>query len=113
MPNLLKKACAYNTCPNTTDKKYCDKHKSLKSEYVVARGTTTQQGYGTIWQKIRKIYLSANPLCVKCEKDNKIVPATEVDHIMPLKRGGTNEETNLQGLCKPCHSRKTRLQGRL
>jgi len=33
--------------------------------------------------------------------------AAEVDHIVPLARGGTHDLANLQPLCKSCHSKKT------
>jgi 5-methylcytosine-specific restriction protein A len=36
--------------------------------------------------------------------------ATEADHIVPLDQGGGWELENGQGLCKPCHSRKTRYE---
>ena len=29
----------------------------------------------------------------------------EVHHILPLSRGGTNDEDNLMSLCKSCHSK--------
>ena len=29
----------------------------------------------------------------------------EVHHILPLSRGGTNNEDNLMSLCKSCHSK--------
>jgi 5-methylcytosine-specific restriction endonuclease McrA len=38
-------------------------------------------------------------LCCACNR----VPATEVDHI----RGPGGERENLQGLCDPCHNKKT------
>ena len=31
----------------------------------------------------------------------------EVDHVVPLYKGGTNDITNLVSLCRECHSRKT------
>ena len=37
-----------------------------------------------------------------------LVVATEVDHVVPLFKGGAAlDEDNLQPLCKPCHRRKT------
>lgn len=50
---------------------------------------------------MRSQVLAEQPICL-CG-----APATEVDHIVPLRRGGTDLRSNLVGLCKPCHSRKT------
>ena len=33
--------------------------------------------------------------------------ATTVDHIVPLMDGGTDDLSNLQSVCAPCHARKT------
>jgi len=67
------------------------------------RPNANARGYGREWGKLRARYLAANPFCAKCGYD-----ATEVDHKVPLARGGTNDEENLQALCKSCHSKKTR-----
>ncbi len=45
-----------------------------------------------------------------CLKKGKFVMATEIDHIIPLKNGGTNDIENLQALCKRCHSKKTKVE---
>lgn len=37
-----------------------------------------------------------------------ITVATEVDHIVPLHKGGADKWHNLQGLCHDCHEDKTR-----
>ena len=34
--------------------------------------------------------------------------SVEVDHIIPVTKGGTDERDNLQGICKECHEEKTR-----
>ena len=57
---------------------------------------------------IRAAVLRCNPLCVACEAKGLIARATEVDHIQPLHKGGTDEPDNLQGLCRDCHADKTR-----
>lgn len=36
--------------------------------------------------------------------------ASLVDHIKPLRKGGTNDEKNLQSLCTRCHNKKTNEQ---
>lgn len=33
--------------------------------------------------------------------------ATEVDHIIPVFEGGTDDPHNLQAICSPCHRMKT------
>lgn len=46
-------------------------------------------------------------LCVCCAADGRTTVATEVDHILPLHKGGTDDLENLQALCGECHARKT------
>jgi 5-methylcytosine-specific restriction endonuclease McrA len=42
------------------------------------------------------------PTCAKCGTTDNLT----VDHIVPLARGGSDELSNLQLLCKPCNSSK-------
>src|SRR5688572_27372438 len=51
----------------------------------------------------RKRWLEANPLCVHCCQ----AIATIVDHVIPLSKGGTDDESNLQSLCAECDKAKT------
>jgi 5-methylcytosine-specific restriction protein A len=51
--------------------------------------------------------LRANPLCVACQRKGRTSIATEVDHTVPLFKGGTDDEANLAGLCDECHKVKT------
>ena len=37
----------------------------------------------------------------------RVRPATEVDHILPLADGGTDDPGNLQAINQECHARKT------
>lgn len=59
--------------------------------------------YGAAWQRQRATTLRAEPLCRMCLASGRTVAATVVDHIQPLEDGGTNEQANLQPLCKRCH----------
>lgn len=62
----------------------------------------------SFWKKLRKQTLNRdNWLCCECARNGKVKPATEVDHIIPLSKGGTNDLSNLQSLCHECHTAKT------
>jgi len=44
----------------------------------------------------------------RCKMCNNMLDASyEVDHIVPLYKGGNNELYNLQALCRNCHGMKT------
>ena len=43
--------------------------------------------------------------CIYCAA--RIMPrTTQIDHLIPLARGGPNDFSNLQALCRPCNRRK-------
>lgn len=79
--------------------------------------TTTQRGYGYRWQKARAAYLKAHPLCVMCQAEGRVEPATVVDHIVPHE--GDQElfwdsEGNWQALCERHHNTvKAEQEGRI
>jgi 5-methylcytosine-specific restriction enzyme A len=56
---------------------------------------------------VRKAYLSKHPLCRHCEQRGIITPAHEIDHIVPLFKGGHDAWSNYQALCVECHKIKT------
>lgn len=56
---------------------------------------------------IQKKYVAARQKW-KCQSCGALLDETyEVDHIVPLYQGGTNETNNLQALCRQCHGKKT------
>jgi len=63
------------------------------------------------WKKLRAAKMRANPLCERCEKKNRVTPASEVHHKKPFDEGQTQEEIeslafdwdNLESDCEPCH----------
>ena len=46
------------------------------------------------------------PLCRMCLAKGRVTPTQEIDHIIPLSEGGTNDRSNLQGLCRDHHLEK-------
>jgi len=108
MPSRSLRGCAAPGCPNLTSETYCAAHKE---KFGVARGTRSSDGYGGAWRKIRDAYLSNHPTCANpYQLHGGDVPATEVDHIIARRKGGSDDPDNLQALCKGCHSRKTALE---
>lgn len=62
---------------------------------------------GRALQRIRTSHLSMHPLCVRCAAKGRITEATQVDHIVPLYKGGCEQASNRQSLCDDCHRSKT------
>ena len=109
MPRTPDHPCAQQGCPRLIPKgkKYCAEHAALHPEEV---RSAASRGYGAAWQKARKQYLEAHPLCVECMREGRYVKATDVDHIVP-HRGDQKlfwDRSNWQALCHRHHSMKTR-----
>jgi hypothetical protein len=76
----------------------------FRADYDRTRLPASQRGYGHTWRQLRLLILRDKPMCQWpfCNQ-----PATDVDHILPLRAGGENTRQNLQSLCKPHHAQKT------
>ncbi|WP_420910624.1 HNH endonuclease [Qipengyuania spongiae] len=65
------------------------------------------RGYGTAWEKLRKVILQRDKhLCQPCKRAGRITVAQAVDHILAKANGGTDDPANLQAICTPCHNAK-------
>jgi 5-methylcytosine-specific restriction protein A len=63
------------------------------------------------WKAVRAQKLRRNPLCEVCTRIGHVVAATEVDHHVPLARGGAELDlANLTAMCASCHGAKTRAE---
>jgi 5-methylcytosine-specific restriction enzyme A len=60
------------------------------------------------WRALRLYKIQTQPLCEECLKKEKLVPATEVHHIIDVADLPTMDNAldynNLMSLCKSCHS---------
>lgn len=79
---------------------------------VAKTHTQTERIRGGNLQRIREDYFRLKPLCVACEEAGRTSLATELDHIVPLWKGGADAPHNRQGLCSPCHAAKTAEEAR-
>lgn len=64
------------------------------------------------WARLRAQVLAEEPLCRHCAALGLVEPATDVDHIINGEGdySDDNRRENLQPLCHPCHSQKTRAE---
>jgi len=76
-----------------------------------ARPTSYARGYTKRWRRLARMFLRRRPLCADPfgahAAEGRMAWAQCVDHIVPLRRGGSSHESNLQALCHSCHARKT------
>jgi 5-methylcytosine-specific restriction protein A len=102
MSTLLSSVCRELRCPRiATRAGRCAGHNR---EYEQRRGSAAARGYGSKWQKLRKLILARDPICTTTGCNE---PSTQVDHIVSRRRGGTDHPGNLHGLCQSHHSSKT------
>lgn len=87
-------------CPDCTRKR--------EAERRAARGTTAERGYNAAWQRLSTRQRREVPWCQLrypgCER-----VAVDVDHVIPLRAGGTSTRDNAASTCRPCHRIKTAL----
>jgi len=82
--------------------------------YDDRRGSAASRGYGRDWRRLRAQVLAEEPLCRFCQERGQLTPAQEVDHIETIadRPDLRLDRSNLRPLCTPCHSRRTRRDGR-
>ena len=72
------------------------------------RRSRHERGYDSRWVRLRKLVIARDKgLCQACLRQGYVSEGTECDHILPRAKGGEDELSNLQMLCKDCHKAKT------
>lgn len=59
-------------------------------------------------QRVRR--LANEPICRDCLEYGVDRPSEEIDHIIPLSKGGSDDDTNIRCLCRSCHAARTRME---
>jgi 5-methylcytosine-specific restriction protein A len=85
----------------------CEAHKAQAQDD--RRPTAGRRGYDYAWQQKRARFLRLHPWCADPFEIHagRAVRAQVVDHKMARRRGGSDDDENLQALCTRCHNRKT------
>lgn len=75
----------------------------LKKSWGKGRG-------GRPWRRLKaEIHKRDDWTCKCC---GLVTTELELDHIVNVAQGGTDDESNLQSLCTPCHKKKTQRESR-
>lgn len=82
----------------------------LKTLAITRNPDAIQRTRGRAWMTRRASWLRKHPLCVMCESEGRAVPATDLDHIIPLIDGGADDESNYQSLCRDHHKAKSAVE---
>lgn len=114
MPVKPLQRCNYPLCAELVEWGKCEAHRvAANKEIDRYRGSSSARGYDRDWQKIRKRVLERDKhICQgdDCLGQDRITPASHVDHIIPHEGKDDplfRDESNLQSLCRRCHSKKT------
>lgn len=86
------------------------KNLEILSDCHTAKLMTVKRPRGRAGAALRAKRLAKEPFCRDCLEYGLDRPSTEVDHIVPLSKGGTNEDGNIRCLCKACHAARTRTE---
>lgn len=92
-------------------RKYDNEHASNNREFARARARKRKEineniGYANEHHKYRESLLNAQQeKCYFCDSHITIY-TIEVDHLIPVTRGGTNDYNNLAGCCSFCNKEK-------
>lgn len=108
MPSAIKRHRLVTLKPRVQElpprlKTLTGRPKTLKQEQAATGRTLALNG--AAWRRLRALVLAEQPLCRDCDREGRLVVATEVDH--QDNDPSNNSRDNLVGLCKPHHSRKT------
>lgn len=112
------KYCAEPSCRTLVKGGRCQAHRQQQEQ---RRGTAKERGYTRRWDARAAAFRRRYPLCGQrpdgqvpvmsaCYLEQRITPATVVDHVVPHKGNHTlfwDEHGNWQSLCTECHGRKT------
>jgi 5-methylcytosine-specific restriction protein A len=81
-------------------------HHAAPPRYGQGRG-------GRPWRRKRDAVLKRDGhLCRQCRREGALTLASQVDHVVPVAEGGTDDETNLEAICDLHHLAKTQAEAR-
>jgi 5-methylcytosine-specific restriction protein A len=107
MPNGPLHPCRGSGCRILTNAPdhFCEAHRrAWRQKQDATRPHAAARGYGHAWAALRARILKRDPSCrwPDCQE-----LSVDVDHIVSKRKGGTDADSNLRGLCHRHHSHRT------
>ena len=107
----LPKPCAHPGCPAIVKgRRFCEAHQRQAWREQDRQRPSYRSRRPKDWEARRAAVLARDPICTICRE----APSDTVDHIRDRgkTRGsevvpGLDDLTNLRGVCRSCHSRRT------
>ena len=110
MPKRPPRPCGRHSWIMVNDGKTCPEcaKSPMKTRMSDRRPSASQRGYGSEHRKKRDALIQRVKWCADPYgyHQGKRVPGTIRDHVVPLKRGGSDDQANEQLLCVKCHNAK-------
>jgi 5-methylcytosine-specific restriction endonuclease McrA len=103
---------------STNNSQYATRNQMSNGLHVDQQGRSYRIGRGgrkiykrkRLGERIRKVVAASQQW--RCHDCNELLSASfEVDHVLPVSQGGTNDLSNLNALCRNCHGERTSRQG--
>ncbi|MGS0941563.1 HNH endonuclease [Pseudomonas luteola] len=85
--------------------RYCKAHEHLAEAWKTSKRSAKPGLSGRPWRRKREQILIRD--CYTCQSCGLVTKELEVDHIIGRASGGSDDDSNLQSLCIPCHKLKT------
>ncbi|WP_301120312.1 HNH endonuclease [Mycolicibacterium fortuitum] len=99
------KYCGHQGCTTlVTGKSRCHDHSGWKTSPRTASAGRTSTAH---WKQQRAKALQRDGHQCQIRGPRCTIQATQVDHIIPVSQGGTDDLTNLASACHNCHAAKT------
>ncbi|MFC4116470.1 HNH endonuclease [Nonomuraea zeae] len=103
--HLAHRICNQSGCHRiATYRGRCDQDQPKDTRKPWGRVSARNRTRPSDWRRRRTLVLSRDGRrCYVCRQ----LGANEVDHIVPVARGGTHDLTNLAAICASCHLKKS------
>jgi len=112
----LKPCCAPGCGELVRGERHCPAHAHLSRAWATSKRSQRAGLKGRPWRRLREEILQRDSYlcqCDECMKSGALKVAHEVDHIVPLSRGGDDSPDNLRAINRDCHKVKTQRESRI